>query len=86
MTPPDGTDRSARDGPSASDSGVDSGVDSDGDGADEDVSCPVCDSADVVKDNDFGPEISKSQYYCNGCGTPFDRIKFGESRRPETGR
>lgn len=50
------------------------------------VSCPFCDSTDVVKDNDFGPEISKSQYYCNRCETPFERIKFGESRRPETGR
>ena len=50
------------------------------------LSCPFCDSTDVVKDSDFGPEISKSQHYCNFCETPFERIKFGESRRPETGR
>lgn len=60
---------------------------SDGDDRpDEDVSCPFCGSSDVVKDSDFGPEVSKSQYYCNACGTPFERIKWGDARRPDTGR
>ncbi|WP_435064398.1 PaaD-like zinc ribbon domain-containing protein [Halobaculum sp. EA56] len=64
--------------------GDDGSADPDSD--EEGLSCPFCDSTDVVKDSDFGPEISKSQYYCRGCETPFERIKFGESRRPETGR
>lgn len=50
------------------------------------LSCPFCDSTDVVKEYEFGPEISKSQYYCNSCETPFERIKFGEAKRPDTGR
>lgn len=52
----------------------------------EDVSCPFCGSSDVVKDSDFGPEVSKSQYYCNSCETPFERIKWGDPERPDTGR
>jgi transposase-like protein len=59
---------------------------SEDDERENDLSCPFCDSTDVVKDSNFGPEISKSQYYCNDCETPFERIKFGESRRPGTGR
>lgn len=51
-----------------------------------DVSCPFCGSTDVVRDSGFGPEISKSQYYCNSCETPFERIKWGDPERPETGR
>lgn len=51
-----------------------------------DVACPFCDSADVEKEMDFGQEISKSQYYCNACETPFERIKWGDDRRVDTGR
>lgn len=50
------------------------------------LECPFCASTDVIKDSDFGPEISKSQYYCEGCETPFERIKFGEAKQPDTGR
>jgi transposase-like protein len=53
---------------------------------DVEVSCPFCGSTDVEKDHAFGPEISKSQYYCNDCETPFERIKWGEPDRPDTGR
>ncbi|WP_425498450.1 hypothetical protein [Natrinema soli] len=56
------------------------------DAAPPDVSCPFCGSSRVVKDSDFGPEISKSQYYCQDCESPFERIKWGESRRPDTRR
>lgn len=52
----------------------------------KDVSCPFCSSSDVVKDSEFGPEISKSQYYCNDCETPFERMKLGDPDRPDTGR
>ncbi|UIP01495.1 hypothetical protein Hbl1158_15270 (plasmid) [Halobaculum sp. CBA1158] len=58
----------------------------DADASEDGPACPFCDSTDVVRDSGFGPEISKEQYYCNSCETPFERIKFGESKRPETGR
>lgn len=51
-----------------------------------DVHCPFCGSPDVVKDSSFGPEISKSQYFCEACETPFERIKWGDRARPDTGR
>jgi transposase-like protein len=60
-------------------------TDRDRDG-DEGVTCPFCESTAVTKDSEFGPEISKSQYYCTHCETPFERIKWGESKRPDTGR
>jgi len=41
-----------------------------------DVECPHCGSADVEQESKFGSEISKSQYYCNGCNTVFERIKY----------
>lgn len=50
------------------------------------LSCPYCESTNVVKDNQFGPEISKSQHFCNSCETPFERIKFGDGKKPDTGR
>lgn len=52
----------------------------------QDVECPFCGTTDVVKDSEFGPEISKSQYFCTACQSPFERIRLGESRRPDTGR
>ena len=48
-------------------------------------SCPFCGSTDVERESAFGSEISKSQYYCNGCSTMFERIKF-DGKRPNTGR
>jgi transposase-like protein len=53
---------------------------------DGELECPYCESGDVVRDSQFGPEISKSQFYCNDCATPFERIKFGDANHPETGR
>jgi transposase-like protein len=47
--------------------------------------CPFCGSTNVERESAFGSEISKSQYYCNGCSTMFERIKF-DGKRPNTGR
>jgi transposase-like protein len=51
----------------------------------ENVECPFCGSTDVERESAFGSEISKSQYYCNGCSTMFERLKF-DGKRPNTGR
>ena len=49
------------------------------------VECPFCASTDVVKESAFGSEISKEKYYCNGCKTIFERIKY-DGKQPDTGR
>lgn len=49
-----------------------------------DVVCPFCSSADTERESAFGSEISKMQYYCNGCNTVFERIKF-DGKQPDTG-
>ena len=55
------------------------------DSADAGPQCPFCDSTDVKLESAFGSEVSKSQYYCNGCHTVFERIKF-DGALPDTGR
>jgi len=47
--------------------------------------CPFCGSADTELESTFGTEVSKSQYYCNGCETVFERIKY-DGAMPDTGR
>lgn len=49
------------------------------------VVCPFCESTDTERESAFGSEISKAQYYCNGCNTVFERIKF-DGENPDTGR
>lgn len=49
------------------------------------VVCPFCESTDTEQESAFGSEISKTQYYCNGCNTVFERIKF-DGENPDTGR
>ncbi|MFC7115504.1 hypothetical protein ACFQH2_11865 [Natronoarchaeum sp. GCM10025703] len=49
------------------------------------VVCPFCESMDTEQESAFGSEISKTQYYCNGCNTVFERIKF-DGENPDTGR
>ncbi|MFC7203264.1 hypothetical protein ACFQJC_07035 [Haloferax namakaokahaiae] len=49
------------------------------------IVCPFCGSADNERESRFGGEVSKSQYYCNGCHTVFERIKF-DGATPSTGR
>lgn len=50
-----------------------------------DVTCPYCESTDTEQESAFGSEISKTQYYCNGCNTVFERIKY-DGENPDTGR
>jgi len=47
--------------------------------------CPFCGSADTELESTFGSEVSKSQFYCNGCHTIFERIKY-DGAMPDTGR
>ena len=47
--------------------------------------CPFCGSTDTEIESAFGSEVSKTQYYCNGCTTVFERIKF-DGELPDTGR
>ncbi|MGQ4555370.1 PaaD-like zinc ribbon domain-containing protein [Halobellus sp. GM3] len=57
-----------------------------GSGADgPEAACPFCGSTDTELESTFGTEISKSQYYCNGCQTVFERIKY-DGAMPDTGR
>jgi ring-1,2-phenylacetyl-CoA epoxidase subunit PaaD len=37
--------------------------------------CPLCASADVVRDSLFGPTQCRSLYYCRSCRQPFEAIK-----------
>ncbi len=40
-----------------------------------DTRCPLCASADVVRDSLFGPTQCRSIYYCRSCRQPFEAIK-----------
>lgn len=40
-----------------------------------DTRCPLCASADVVRDSLFGPTQCRSLYYCRSCRQPFEAIK-----------
>ena len=40
-----------------------------------DARCPLCASADVVRDSLFGPTQCRSLYYCRACRQPFEAIK-----------
>ena len=51
----------------------------------ESPECPYCGSTDTELESAWGSEVSKSQYYCNGCHSVFERIKF-DGELPDTGR
>jgi hypothetical protein len=40
------------------------------------VSCPWCDATDVTQVRDFGSLLMTSQWFCEACGSPFERIKL----------
>lgn len=40
------------------------------------VACPFCESADTSQFAVFGGQASTSQYYCNGCRTVFDFLRW----------
>jgi hypothetical protein len=39
------------------------------------VTCPWCGSAQVGQVRDFGSLLMTSQWFCEACGSPFERIK-----------
>jgi hypothetical protein len=41
--------------------------------------CPFCGSRDTEKQSDFGTSVMVKQYYCRGCKTVFEWIKWGDS-------
>lgn len=51
----------------------------------ESAECPFCGSTETEVEAAFGSEVSKTQYYCRGCTTVFERIKF-DGNLPDTGR
>lgn len=66
---------------------VDRSADSSADESADDTGpeCPFCGSTDTEVEAAFGSEVSKTQYYCHGCATVFERIKF-DGDLPDTGR
>ncbi len=43
------------------------------------VPCPFCGSTDTELMSLFGSSQLTSQYYCRGCRTAFERVKWGTS-------
>jgi hypothetical protein len=39
--------------------------------------CPFCDSEDTKLLSPFGGQMSVAQYWCKGCRTGFEYIKWG---------
>lgn len=42
----------------------------------ERVRCPFCDGSDTEPFSAFGSSLSVSQYYCRGCRTVFEWVKW----------
>lgn len=40
------------------------------------VACPFCDSTDNTLFSVFGQTLIGSQYYCNGCHTVFEAVRW----------
>lgn len=38
--------------------------------------CPFCDSTDVELEAPFGGSLMTSQFWCRGCRTVFERVKW----------
>ncbi len=43
------------------------------------IPCPFCGSKDTELMSLFGSSQLTSQYYCRGCRTAFERVKWGTS-------
>ncbi len=41
------------------------------------ITCPFCGSGDTELFSLFGSSLLTSQYYCRGCRTAFERVKWG---------
>lgn len=56
----------------------------------ESVDCPFCGSRETEILGLFGQQLLTAPYYCNGCRTPFERVRGSDvvedaRRRTETG-
>lgn len=40
------------------------------------IPCPFCESEDTAQFATFGGQASTSQYYCNGCRTVFETMRW----------
>lgn len=52
------------------------------DGARDPVACPHCGSTDVELEAPFGGSLMTRQYWCRGCRTVFEWIKWEPEDRP----
>ena len=50
------------------------------------ILCVFCESADVELFSLFGQTLLGSQYYCNGCKSIFEVIRFDEEEEGEEKR
>jgi transposase-like protein len=44
-------------------------------GPDEGVRCPWCDSTDVRELAPYGSLLMTAQWFCESCGSPFERVR-----------
>ena len=44
-------------------------------GGTDGAECPYCGSTDTVRDHPKGPSLCRSMYYCNDCGSPFEKFE-----------
>jgi C4-type Zn-finger protein len=44
-------------------------------GDDDRVTCPWCGSADVTEVAPYGTLLMTAQWFCEACGSPFERIR-----------
>jgi len=44
----------------------------------ENPPCPHCDSEDTDRMSRFGSVLANAQFYCNGCSTAFELMKWGQ--------
>ncbi|MDX1624356.1 MAG: hypothetical protein R3199_10310 [Gemmatimonadota bacterium] len=47
-----------------------------------DVACPHCGSTDVELEAPFGGSLMTRQYWCNGCRTVFEHVKWDAEKDP----
>ncbi|MGH7458327.1 MAG: hypothetical protein ACREKN_04470 [Longimicrobiaceae bacterium] len=46
--------------------------------------CPFCDSPDTQLISPFGGQMSVAQYWCGGCRTGFEYLKWGDTPRGDS--
>lgn len=43
--------------------------------------CPHCGSVDTERMSRFGTVLGTAQFYCRGCSTTFEQMKWGSEER-----